>query len=180
PGPVSPGPIDHYFFADYVSSVTYPTVEDLQLHLNRILKRQGHKDTLDLVSEVQQYGLRLCPSDMHETNFMVDSNGVIVAIDFGGTSFLPTCFFHYAVIMSCSFNCLLASKVVYPKYPSPEKSHVDALDKVRYLLIIGSNNYGEHVSLLSPLCIDTNFNVCLHAALPKHLRPKPQIAGSGK
>lgn len=158
PGPVSPGPIDHHFFEDYVSSVTYPTVEDLQLHLNRILKKQGYKDTLNLVSEVEQYGLRLCPSDMHETNFMVDSNGMIVAIDFGGTSFLPTCFFHYAIIMSCSFNCLLASKVVYPKYPTPEKSHVDALDKARYLLIIGSNNY----------------------ALPKHLRPNSQIAGSGK
>lgn len=150
PGPVSPGPIDHCFFEDDVSSVTYPTVQDLQLHLNRILKKQGHKDTLDLVSEVEQYGLRLCPSDMHETNFMMDSNGMIVALDFGVTSFLPTCFFHYAITMSCSFNCLLASKVVYPIYPTPEKSHLDALDKANYLLIIASNNY----------------------ALPDHLRPK--------
>ncbi|KAI5983084.1 hypothetical protein EDD15DRAFT_2202307 [Pisolithus albus] len=133
PGPVSPGPIDHYFFADYVSSVTYPTIEDLQLHLNRILKKRGHKDTLDLVSEVQQYSLRLCPSDMHETNFMVDSNGVIVAIDFGGA----------AEPHSSRPASSTTHKVVYPKYPSPEKSHVDALDKARYLLIIGSNNYAS-------------------------------------
>lgn len=151
PGPVKPGPIDHWFFRDGVSSVTYPSVFDLQRHLNRILAKEGLKDSVDLLGEVSQHGLCLCPADMNEKNFMIDSNGMIVAIDFGQTSFLPPCFFHYAIAVSNKPFVYhhLGREVAFPKYPSPT-GQLDALENARYFLFMSSNNY----------------------ALPDYLRPK--------
>ncbi|KAI0745067.1 hypothetical protein C8Q76DRAFT_688287 [Earliella scabrosa] len=91
-------------------AIEAPTMAPGPKHLNRILAREGHTERLDLVGEVEQLGLRLCPADLDATNFMVDSeNGMIVAIDFGQTSFLPPCFFNYAITVGKPYANLAAA-----------------------------------------------------------------------
>ena len=114
----------------------------------QILKKAGYEGkSVDLETEVQEHGLRLCPSDMNRTNFMKDTNGKIVAIDFGQTSFLPLSFFDFAINVSEPFTELLARHVRYPK-----SKNLDALQRASSTLVpYGSNDVGEHMSLFSLL-----------------------------
>lgn len=114
----------------------------------QILKKAGYEDkSVDLETEVQEHGLRLCPSDMNRTNFMKVTNGKIVAVDFGQTSFLPLSFFDFAINVSEPFTEHLARRVRYPK-----SKNLDALQRASSTLVpYGSNNVGEHMSLLSIL-----------------------------
>ncbi|KAF8644305.1 hypothetical protein AX16_008552 [Volvariella volvacea WC 439] len=97
PGPVGGGRIEHPFFVDRKSSVEYASVKDLEDHVNNILRLTGRKLSVNLMDEVAQYGLRLCASDLKYVNFMKDKGKRIVAVDFGGYSFLPPSFFVFAL-----------------------------------------------------------------------------------
>ena len=99
------------------------------------------------MTELADYGLRLCVSDLVPVNFMKDRDGRIVAVDFGGYSFLPPSFFAFSLKYggSSSFALHIASMLDYP--PS---SHVGAMVRASCALApYNSNNVGEQISLLS-------------------------------
>ncbi|KAI0755256.1 hypothetical protein C8Q80DRAFT_1266735 [Daedaleopsis nitida] len=107
PGPVGGGLIEHPFFVDEQASVEYKS----------ILAQTGRKGHVDFESEVAQHGLRLCvsESDLLHSNFMKDRDGGIVAVDFGGYSFLPPLFFVFALYYPYgSLGANLAPRLVYP------------------------------------------------------------------
>ncbi|KAG5653252.1 hypothetical protein H0H81_001509 [Sphagnurus paluster] len=128
PGPIGGGPITHRFFIDCgKSSLTYNSVQELEKHLNAILRFTGRKESISFRSEVETYGLRLCPCDMNRGNFMKDRSGGIVAIDFGASCFLPTSFFDLALCMGDNFTQLIA-RLVKP----PETTQLNALLSAHY------------------------------------------------
>ena len=60
-------------------------------------------------------GLVLCPSDPHDSNFMIDDEGKLWAIDFGRTCFLPSSFMSYSLMTSSNvFVQSVAHRVNYP------------------------------------------------------------------
>ncbi|KAJ3502364.1 hypothetical protein NLJ89_g8924 [Agrocybe chaxingu] len=118
PGPVGGGLMEHPFFVDRKSCIQYESVEELQDHVNGILSETGRRGRVNFASELANYGLRLCVSDLVPVNFMKDSNGGIVAVDFGGYSFLPPSFFAFTLRYGgCSNFALRVARTL--EYPSP-------------------------------------------------------------
>lgn len=61
-------------------------------------------------------GLVLCPSDPDDSNFMIDDEGNLWAIDFGRTCFLPSSFVSYSLTSSSDvFVQSVARRVNYPR-----------------------------------------------------------------
>ncbi|KAG8911170.1 hypothetical protein FRC00_006960, partial [Tulasnella sp. 408] len=113
PGPVGGGLIEHPFFVDRESSIEYESVEELEDHINGILSVTGRKGRVSFHDELANGGLRLCVSDLKLVNFMKDRDGRIVAVDFGGYSFLPPSFFAFALKQG-NFALRLAGMLRYP------------------------------------------------------------------
>lgn len=86
PGPFGGGPIDHRMFDDGPSAVRYPSVADLEHHMNRILARTGVKER---VRFSRDQPLVACFDDFHYANFRRDAAGNIYSVDHGATNFLP-------------------------------------------------------------------------------------------
>ena len=115
-----------------------------------------------MVTEVRNYGLRLCQSDLNRNNFMKDSSGRIVALDFGDCCFLPLSFMEFALRRGGdSFTHLIA-----PLVQLPELTQFNALLTASLALVpFGTNNIGEDISLLFSFpclsfhCKEINFNV---------------------
>jgi hypothetical protein len=162
PGPVGGGRITHIFFIEWESSVTYDTVQVLEDHVNgvrtcssfgrladsrarQILANMGHSNRVSFEEEVRD-GLRLCPCDIHCTNFMKDLQGKIVALDFGATCFLPPSFFAFAMAARLDrFTWLVAQHIKYPA-----STNLDSMLAASYYLVpFGTNNIGEQLSLSS-------------------------------
>lgn len=97
PGSVGGGLIGHPFFCHRLADIEYESVEDLEDHVNGILTVTDRKPRVNFRDEVASHGLRLCPSDLKYVNFLKDTEGKIVAVDFGGYSFLPPSFFVFAL-----------------------------------------------------------------------------------
>ncbi|KAF9016817.1 hypothetical protein BDZ89DRAFT_1045547 [Hymenopellis radicata] len=97
PGPVGGGLIEHPFFVDRTSSIWYDSVEELQAHINGILLATERSERVNFEPELASHSLPLCVSDLVPANFMKDREGKIVAVDFGGYSFLPHSFFVFAL-----------------------------------------------------------------------------------
>jgi hypothetical protein len=57
----------------------------------------GKPHRVILSTELEENGLCLCPSDMDRNNFLKDSGGRILAVDFGAACFLPVSFFAFAL-----------------------------------------------------------------------------------
>ncbi|KAF9477560.1 hypothetical protein BDN70DRAFT_101049 [Pholiota conissans] len=115
PGPIGGGPIGHRFYIDWESCpVTYGSVSELQNHINEILVYMESKLRVDFTPEVEAYGLPLCPCDLNRNDFIKDSRGGIVAIDFGFTCFLPISFFAFALREGDYFTRLVAQHVKHP------------------------------------------------------------------
>ncbi|KAK7685645.1 hypothetical protein QCA50_010989 [Cerrena zonata] len=93
PGPIGGRCIGHQFFVECLSTLTYPTVGDLEKHVNDILRKEGFPSRVSFKDKIVD-GLPLCPSDLHS---MIDSTGTIWAIDFGRTYFLPSSFMDYSL-----------------------------------------------------------------------------------
>jgi hypothetical protein len=119
PGPVGGGYIGHDFFVEYLSAVEYPTVGSLEadvyelcfllaigishcrfraLVANKVLRILRHGLRVNFQIETAD-GLVLCPSDLNDSNFMIDNEGKLWAIDFGHTYFLPSSFMSYSLSM---------------------------------------------------------------------------------
>ncbi|KAH9887401.1 hypothetical protein C8Q73DRAFT_657107, partial [Cubamyces lactineus] len=74
------------------------------------------KNTLrvDFQSETAN-GLVLCPSDPNDSNFIIDEDGNLWAIDFGRTAFLPPSFVSYSLTSSSDrFVQSVAALIVCP------------------------------------------------------------------
>ncbi|KAB5590066.1 hypothetical protein CTheo_6488 [Ceratobasidium theobromae] len=140
PGPIGGGLIEHPFFVDRRSSIKYESVKDLEDHVNGILSYTGRRNRVNFSDEVANYGLRLCPSDLKFVNFMRDSDGKMVAVDFDGYSFLPPSFFAFALE-----DGNLAHRIwTILKYPDSLSTNVGAMMTASCALApYGSNNVGE-------------------------------------
>ncbi|TFY71396.1 hypothetical protein EVG20_g1605 [Dentipellis fragilis] len=135
PGPVGGGPIIHTFFTDWTSAITYDTVEELQMHVNGILKYRGDKRRVDLVADAHD-GLRLCPCDINPGNFKKCEDGTIVALDFRATCFLPPSFF--AVAMAKAMRNFAWQVNRYVDYPKSDD--VEAMLSASYFLVPYQSN----------------------------------------
>ncbi|KAL0578480.1 hypothetical protein V5O48_003529 [Marasmius crinis-equi] len=146
PGPVGGGPIVHSFFVEWTSDLEYDTVQELEQHVNGILAYVDHSERVDFSGEIRD-GLRLCPCDINQTNFLKDRQGRIVAIDFGATNFLPPSFFALAMAMALDDFTFQVSKHV--KFPT--STNLNALLRASYALVpFGTNNIGVPRSLRKP------------------------------
>ncbi|THH13320.1 hypothetical protein EUX98_g9739, partial [Antrodiella citrinella] len=91
PGFVGGEYIRNNIFNEWRSGIEYPTVRHLQLQSNRLAASRGCN--VDFSEEIKD-GLVLFPADFDASNFLIDSNGKVFAIDFGsdtcGRRFLLT------------------------------------------------------------------------------------------
>ncbi|KDQ21108.1 hypothetical protein BOTBODRAFT_51104 [Botryobasidium botryosum FD-172 SS1] len=130
PGPVGGGPVVHTFFVEWTSPITYETAEELEQHINGILKFKGDTRRINLVADARD-GLRLCPCDINPTNFKKDRDGKAVALDFGATCFLPPSFFAVAMEKAVDpFAWKVAKHIRYPR-----TSDVAAMVSASYHLV---------------------------------------------
>lgn len=77
-----------------------------------------HKLRVDFSSEIASAGgLVLCPDDIDPSNFIIDSDGTVFAIDFGRTGYMPPSYVSYSLKMANlkPFTRLVASLVDYPE-----------------------------------------------------------------
>ncbi|KAK0220029.1 hypothetical protein IW262DRAFT_1482630 [Armillaria fumosa] len=148
PGPVGGGRVIHTFFIDqWTSPITYATVDDLQEHVNGVLKYKGDTRRVDLVADACA-GLRLCPCDITPANFKKCEDGTVVALDFRATCFLPPCFFAVAVRMLVDN---FSQKVVRRVRGYPQSSDVNAILSASYFMVpFGNNNIGIPKRLRQP------------------------------
>ncbi|KAF6763416.1 hypothetical protein DFP72DRAFT_1000818 [Ephemerocybe angulata] len=137
PGPVGGGLIGHRFFVDCESSAEYESVQQLEDHVNGILRYAKRPDlTVSFKDEFEAHGLCLSLSDMNQNNFLKDERGDIVAIDFEVASFLPMCFIELAFAETNSGFVSLVSRHVH----IPKSGHLKALQKAMYTLLRWRNN----------------------------------------
>jgi hypothetical protein len=113
--------------------------------LTQILTYIGSDERVSFAPEVEDHGLRLCPCDMNRSNFMRDSWGRIVALDFGDSCFLPLSFFAFALREGDYFTQLIARKLKHPA-----STQLNSMLTASYALVpLGTNEIGKHISLLS-------------------------------
>jgi hypothetical protein len=78
-----------------------------------VLRRIGNGLRVNFQIETAD-GLVLCPSDPNDSNFMIDDEGKLWAIDFGRTCFLPSSFVSYSLTRSSNaFVQSVARRVQY-------------------------------------------------------------------
>lgn len=87
-------------------------------------------------------GLVLCPSDPHDSNFMIDDEGKLWVIDFGRTCFLPPSFVSYSLTRSPnSFIQRVANRVNYPLSTNLRAMSIAS----GRMLIFGDNTLGRYL-----------------------------------
>lgn len=112
--------------------------------MTQILAHEGRGECVSFGPEVKAHGLRLCPCDMNRTNFMKDLKGMIVALDFGASCFLPPSF-AFALREGDDFTQSIARHLNYPA-----STQLNPMLMASYILVLfGTNKIGEHTSLLS-------------------------------
>jgi len=81
---------------------------------NKVLRLLGNGLHVSFQTETAD-GLVLCPSDPNDSNFMIDQESKLWAIDFGRTCFLPSSFVSYSLTMSSDvFVQSVARRLNYP------------------------------------------------------------------
>jgi serine/threonine protein kinase len=99
---------------------------------NKLVAAQGL--SVDYSGEVAQ-GLVLCPSDIDPSNFIVDPEGKVFAIDFGRTCYMPPSYVSYSLAQPKFSTRKVASLVGYPK-----SANLYAMQVAAGLLVISGNN----------------------------------------
>ena len=98
---------------------------------------------LNLLDEVAESGLRLCVGDLKQANFMKDSDGRLVAVDFGDYAFLPISFFVFALEV-WPFSYRVGSLLGY--LPNTTNVNAKLLRAASgFLVPFDSNNVGEQI-----------------------------------
>ncbi|KAG8934471.1 hypothetical protein FRC01_002539 [Tulasnella sp. 417] len=138
PGPVGGGPAVHIFFFGWDSRITYKTVQELEEHVNRILKAKGDKRRVALVADTGNR-LLLCPCDINPGNFKKGTNDEVVALNFWATCFMPPAFLAFAKALPVSeFARQVARHVDYPTSDA-----ISAMYSASgYLVLCGRNDTG--------------------------------------
>ncbi|EDR15387.1 uncharacterized protein LACBIDRAFT_321179 [Laccaria bicolor S238N-H82] len=145
PGPVGGGLIGHPFFCHRLADIEYESVEDLEDHVNGILTVTERKPRVNFRDEVATHGLRLCPSDLKYVNFLKDTDGGIVAVDFAGYSFLPPSFFVFALTQGS-----LAYRISVILDYLMSSTNAKGVASASYALVpFHSNKIGELISFFS-------------------------------
>ena len=92
--------------------------------------------SVDYSSETAE-GLVLCPNDIDPSNFIINSEGTVFAIDFGRTSYMPPSFVSYTFEsdLATYFTRLVARRVNYPK-----TANLLAMRVAAGLLVMSGNN----------------------------------------
>lgn len=135
PGPVGGGFIGHDFFVDFLSDCKYSTVGQLQAQVNEVLRIQGQGLRVDFQTETAN-GLILCPSDLHASNFIIDDEEKLWAIDFGRTCFLPPSFMSFSLKRSWDvFVHCVAQRLQYPR-----SANLYAVSLASGLMLVCGNN----------------------------------------
>ena len=81
-------------------------------------------------------GLVLCPSDPNDSNFMIDRENKLWAIDFGRTCFLPSSFVSYSLTMS--LDIFVQSVAHFLSYP--QSANLVAMSVASGQLVVFNNN----------------------------------------
>ncbi|OJA16052.1 hypothetical protein AZE42_05495 [Rhizopogon vesiculosus] len=144
PGHVGGGPVIHTFFIDdWTSPFRYETVDELEQHINGILRVGGNPRRISLVADASD-GLYLCPCDINPGNFKKLPDGKVVALDFRASCFLPPSFF--AVAMEKAVDLFTQRVARHVKYPI--SGDVAAMTSASYSLApYGRNDIGAPKSL---------------------------------
>ncbi|KAJ3518415.1 hypothetical protein NMY22_g13688 [Coprinellus aureogranulatus] len=148
PGHIGGKVLVHPFFLDWVSEAIYTSVDELQAHINNVLKIMKDRRRVNIVAEAEK-GLFLCPSDLNPGNFRKSTAGELFALDFTATCFLPPSFF--AVAVSRAFGNIFCRQVAQKvNYERPEDSV--AITRVSgYLVPFGAQRGGrEACNLYTP------------------------------
>jgi hypothetical protein len=137
PGPISSGLIGHDFFVECLSALKYPTVGHLGAQMNQVLRPLGSGFRVSFQAETTD-GLVLCPSDSdpNDSNFIIDDEGKLWAIDFGRTCFLLSSFVSSSLVMSSNaFVQCVARHVNYPL-----SANLPAMSAASGQLVVFSDN----------------------------------------
>ncbi|KAF8343681.1 hypothetical protein F5887DRAFT_886426 [Amanita rubescens] len=140
--------IVHSFFPDWIPVADYKSVQDLNDHINNILKYKEDLRRVDIVADAKS-GLCLCPCDIQPRNFKKRQDGQLFALDFRATCFMPRCFVGVAMEKSQdTFGRAVATQIMYPL-----SGDVLAMISVsNFLVQFGRNPVGKHGFLsVSPL-----------------------------
>ncbi|OJA18084.1 hypothetical protein AZE42_09064 [Rhizopogon vesiculosus] len=144
PGHVCGGPVIHSFFIDdWTSPFRYETVDELEQHINGILRVGDNPKRVSLVTDASD-GLYLCPCDINPRNFKKLPDGKVVALDFRASCFLPPSFF--AVTMAKAMDHFIIKVARHVKYPI--SGDVAVMTSASYSLVpYGRNDIGAPKSL---------------------------------
>lgn len=174
PGPVGGGYIRHSLFKDDTSYCIYPSVDELEKHLNVVRNSTGAPSTnatslltvadtntaqvarlRDKEAPTVSLERNLCfyYSDFYENNFMFTDSGDLYVIDLDQAGFLPPSFMSYALAESHWAPGRWVGDVL--KLP---EHNLEVMKKIHYFFMICSSNIGE-LGEPCPLC-----------------HPKPQMA----
>ncbi|KAM5347067.1 hypothetical protein ACJ41O_010072 [Fusarium nematophilum] len=132
PGPYGGGLIRHPLFKDYQSTIEYPTVELLEMHLNKLATWFG-ADAPKLVLERK---LHFIFSDLYSGNFMFTDRGDLYVIDFERANFLPLSFMTYAMIQWRGVCWLLKERFSLPE------ENLEVMRTVCTLLVMSTPKLG--------------------------------------
>ncbi|KAJ7293904.1 hypothetical protein C8J57DRAFT_1041333 [Mycena rebaudengoi] len=163
PGHVGGGFVVHNFFLDeWKPPFKYNTVNELEQHINGILRVREDPRRVNLVADARD-GLYLCPCDIHPGNFKKLPNGKVVALDFTASCFLPPSFFAVAMAKVWDeFAIKVAQSVDYPK-----SADVAAMTAASWFLIpFQRNDIGQwqlYNTPIVPLSLDRRSQISPHA-----------------
>ncbi|KAI5997519.1 hypothetical protein EDD15DRAFT_2364241 [Pisolithus albus] len=115
-------------------STHYP-YHALTLLANKVLRIQGQGFRVDFQTETAN-GLVLCPSDLRPSNFIIDDEERVWAIDFDSTCFLPPSFMSFSLTMSSDvFTQCVARRLQYPL-----SANLVAMYAASGLMVVCGNN----------------------------------------
>lgn len=111
----------------------YPRTDTLtSLVANKLVSPKGF--SVDFSSEIAE-GLVLCPNDIYPSNFIIDIDGTVFAIDSGRTGYMPPSYVSYSLESWKPFTQMVARRVNYPK-----SANLHAMQVAAGLLVITGNN----------------------------------------
>ncbi|AEO58678.1 hypothetical protein MYCTH_2306164 [Thermothelomyces thermophilus ATCC 42464] len=158
PGPYTRGErrIKHLLFKDHTAPVVYPTIQDLQDHLNRVAER-GYRNNPHPPKIALEKELVFCYTDFNDENFMFttdpDGRPRLYIVDFEHASFLPLSFLAYAVLEPDSrwFLCSWIAKKFGASLP---RNNIAVMQRLCYMFQVSSANIGLRKKQLAPDTLD--------------------------
>jgi hypothetical protein len=146
PGPFTRGErrIRHLLFKDQTAPVVYPTVQELQDHLNRVAERAYRNDPRPPKVALERQ-LVFCYTDFNDENFMftieADGRPRLYIVDFEHASFLPLSFLAYAVLEPDT-RWFLCRWIADRFNGSLLRDNIAVMQRICYMFQISSINIG--------------------------------------